>query len=111
MHIATHARTYNHTEAAAASPEVPYGSFDVVISSSKEDEALAQFIKGATPYMYLIICVLLVARQSCRGLPLALEPPSRYSVWSVRIVDVPPSHMHNSQPLVASQATPDYLVA
>ena len=35
---------------AASAPETPRGSFDVVIISGEEDEALVQFITGATPY-------------------------------------------------------------
>lgn len=87
-----HARTYNYTEAAAASAEVPYGSFDVVISSSKEDEALAQFIKGATPYMYLICvyCILFVARQSLPWCaPCSLTGSQCGADRSICIVDAP----------------------
>lgn len=50
---------------AASALETPRGSFDVVIISGEEDEALVQFITGATPYYCLCsVRVLFVARQS-----------------------------------------------
>ena len=47
-------------EAAALLEAVPQGSFDVAISATSEDGALAEFIKGENMIICVYMCVIAV---------------------------------------------------